>query len=54
MELIQASPHFSPHKQASALTYSDSGSSLSLDTRPVSKSGGGNGVGERMGMGKEN
>lgn len=36
MELIQASPHHSsPHKQAIALTYSNRGSSLSLDTRPV-------------------
>lgn len=45
MELIQAPPlpppHFSPHKQAAALTYSNRRSNLSLDTRPVPKSGAG-------------
>ncbi len=39
MELIQASPQFSPHKQATALTYSNRRSSLTLDTRPVPKRG---------------
>lgn len=39
MELIQAPLlHFSPHKQTTALTYSNRGSSLTLDRRPVPES----------------
>lgn len=54
MELIQASPHFSPHKQATALTYSNRRSSLSLDTRPVPKSSAGRRNGVRKNWGEEN
>lgn len=54
MELIQAPPpHFSPHKQASALTYSNRRSSLSLDTRPVPKSRAGRGNRVRKSWGKK-
>lgn len=38
MKLIY-SIYFSPHKQATALTYSNRRSSLSLDSRPIPKSG---------------